>query len=421
MFSFFFQKKNHLMFEFIKKLKRFFNRIIKVIPINFYIFFLEKRDLKNNKNKKILFIQTFPAAWPTVSKLYHHLSSSDNFQADVLLLPSNKFKTPSEKQRFYNSYFSITDKIPWIKFDDISNNLNDLSEILKYDFYFFNRPYLSEITTAVLHPKTLREKGRIVFMHYGYSLSTEYNKYWSNDRLIYYADIIFAENKTKYKSYRSSLTLRRLTNHVYIKYFGYPRFEDILKLEKSNLKKSLCVLWTPRWSFYNETPDNSTFLDYISFILDFFTNNQQLTLILRPHPLMFNNILSKGLMSELQVLELRKKFKENSNISIDESADFKNSVRQSEIIITDYTALLADYHVAGKHVIYTGNDSHFNFEGRIINSYNIQAANLESLKRELKRLIENWNDIDHPKVDSRIFDRYNFPSHNIIKFLNEKV
>ena len=73
---------------------------------------------------------------------------------------------------------------------------------------------------------------------------------------------------------------------------GFPEFDSYKVSHKNNSDKKT-ILWTPRWS-YDPVLGGSHFFEYKDEILNFAEKNPYLSIIIRPHPLMFENFIKEG-------------------------------------------------------------------------------------------------------------------------------
>lgn len=70
---------------------------------------------------------------------------------------------------------------------------------------------------------------------------------------------------------------------------------DLITYDERKGKKNKTFLWIPRWTTPADDNEKSTFLMYKDFLLNYFSNNAELSLIIRPHPLMFDNYIKKDI------------------------------------------------------------------------------------------------------------------------------
>ena len=67
-------------------------------------------------------------------------------------------------------------------------------------------------------------------------------------------------------------------------------------------------------------------------------------------------------MSNSENDSIRKTISRLDNVSFDENPDYLSSINRADILLADYSALIADFFCTSKPIIYLGNSSHFNKE-----------------------------------------------------------
>lgn len=408
-----------------------FKKIIKQAYFNFLFFknninilfrILNKiTDKENNQDLiSIVFIQTFPAAWNSVKPIFDKLILNEKFKVIVLVVPSNRDVSYKKKvDSMYNQYLKKIDNKYLIKSYDYETkkwfNIKDL----RPNYVFYNRPYDQELVNKNYRSKIVSSYSKICFLHYGYSLSNDYSNYWRNGSFIYNTSIIFAENSSKYIEYKNALRLQLFFNLTKIYNFGYPRFELLKRPKKTNfLNKNFTVLWTPRWSFDHNSIDKSSFLKYYNLFYDFFKNNLNIDFICRPHPLMFQSLLNSNIMSKEELDKFIYNITNSINMSIDDDPDYINSIDKADLIITDYTAMIADFYYSQKQIIYLGRDDHFNNEAKSMSSSFHYANDIDSII-ELINAIRSGK---HSSKPNKYLKVNNSTTDKIINILiNEKV
>ena len=360
-----------LTFAYIKRNSRAFIRL-----------FHELRKIKLTKNrpkefKTVVFFQIYPAGWNSVRPLYDFLSKDPNYKIIVMVSPK---KDDIDKERddcdSYEFFRRIINKENLIfSYNFSTKKWKDL-KTLKPDFVFYTRPYDKEIPFKAFRSKQVSSYARVCFLDYGYGFSNEYTKFWKNESLIYYASHIFSENNTKFKEYEKHLRINKFLRLVTIHNLGFPRFELIKRNNLKSMPKK--VLWISRWTLDSYNPDRSTFLKNIWPLLNFFEQNKDLELICRPHPNMIDNLLSSGDLSTENFNKIKNKINDLQNVVFDEDPNYLDSIESSEILLADYSTLIADYFCTQKPIIYLGNFSHFNNEASEIAEGFYKPTNIEA-------------------------------------------
>ena len=94
-------------------------------------------------------------------------------------------------------------------------------------------------------------------------------------------------------------------------------------------------------------------------MFSFIKSNKQYSLIFRPHPLLFQNFLATGELTQEAFSSLIKDIEDTPNIYLDESGDYLDSFNKSNMLITDTSGLIIDYYLTGKPIIFCGIENDF--------------------------------------------------------------
>lgn len=353
---------------------------------------IRKTALKKQKGEKlvVVFFLQYPEMWNSLKSIYDAMCDDDRYSPLILCFPKKK-GTYEKKQEFHkkNDAIEFCEKNSMKYIDANSDNKWGDIKRLEPDYIFVQRPY-DEYMPKALALSCISKYGLVCYVPYGYEyvngihLDIEYNsKLMSN----LYAS--FAENDDTYSFVRQlskkeiDLNIRKVYN------IGFPRF-DLVEASES-IEKSDTVLWLPRWSV-NESNDRSYFFDYKDILLDYFGCHKDKHLIIRPHPLMFDNFVSVGVMTEKEVLEFKDEIRNMQNVKLDENEDYNLTFKESDVLIADFTTLVIEYFLTKKPVIYCGNNMNdFNSVGKKMESGMYITKNKEELIDNLTLLLDGKN------------------------------
>lgn len=140
---------------------------------------------------------------------------------------------------------------------------------------------------------------------------------------------------------------------------GHPRFDQINYNLDQTLPEEITkkvhgrkvILWTPHFSV-TEIPSWSTYRIYSDFIFSTFAQQQDMFLLLRPHPLFFRSMVQNDLWDETGESQFREKIKNSNNIALDESSDYHPAFSLSDALMTDVGSFLLEYLPTGKPLLY---------------------------------------------------------------------
>lgn len=335
----------------------------------------------------VVFLVQFPEMWNSEKSLYQALSDDNRFITTILCVPKY-----SELNRNENVYYEKNDAydhfsqngFPAIKAFDHDNWVN--IEGLKPDYIFIQRPYSVHLP-LVYRFNHLYKLGLLCYIPYsgrltkGIHINIEFNS-----SLLRYFSLLFADCSDSYKFVKEYVDHHKYGKYKKVYNIGFPRFDLITQIKKEALScKKTRFLWLPRWSL-NEINDKSHFLDYIQPMLHFFENHQDYSLVIRPHPFMFNNFIKEKAMSEDEVALLKQRVSELPNVCFDKNADYLISFNDADALISDVTSLLLEFFFTGKPIIFCDTLRDLTDEGKLIDETFYKASSFSEIEYAIERI-----------------------------------
>lgn len=323
-----------------------------------------KRSPINKNNIKILFVVQRIECFNSSLSVYLRMIKDDSFDVTVLSLPkflqfsadrSNKFALES-----LNDIFKFCESLP-----GNHKTINSYNHLMKsyiiieeysFDYIFVNIPYEEQYPEEV-NIKRLNKIGRICYLPYGYNSTKNSYLFEVTNPIpsLNFFDIYYAINK---KSYGELLIKRMwvsqlLSRNKPLRNMGYPRFD---LLDNASDRKGLrTLLWLPRWETSLDIGhEQSTFLAFKEDIVSFAEMNPAIEVIIRPHPLMFENHIKAGKISREELEHYFNRINSIPNISFDKNDSYEKTLDRADLILSDFTGLLVEMFVMGKKVAYTG-------------------------------------------------------------------
>ena len=293
---------------------------------------------------KVGFIVQVPEIWDKEIDVYNEMLKRDNIDVKLIVVPPFDFEKWELSYDYYNNYF-IDNFDNTIKAVDENKDVIDI-ETLGFDYIFYQRPY-NHYLPRKLQIDTISKYSKCCYISYGYIAAKNFKYIRVLRDFFGYAYFAFYESKYIYKyailkyPLTSLLRLRKFEN------LGYPSLESYFNISISESINN--VLWTPRWSF-SEDSVKSNFIDYKDFFVSFGKKNNNLELTLRPHPLLFDNLIKMQFMTRDEVDKYKSNFQKN--LSIDENSTLIDAIKKSDVLVSDYSTLIVNYFVTEKPIIY---------------------------------------------------------------------
>lgn len=353
----------------IKKLRRFLQRV------EGYCF---RRRIRNKivHNKRIVFLADYPQGWNSFRTVYEKLKA--NKDLEVILLAWIGWPYPGNDKTFWR-------EIDANAIISTPNNIVSL-EALNADIIFRQTPYNPEYPKGY-SAKNICKIAKLCYIPYSYEpsplkhLVIEYN-----ENFFPYVYAIFCDNNSSKEFCVEKANRSYFTSDILCFDYGFPRF-DIDSVE-STRKEYKCFMWIPRWSLDAKGNDATSFFSYYDNLVSLFEKSTDTSLIIRPHPSMFNNFVKEGAMTEKEVEDLRANIKEKDNIFLDEGADYIISFNKSDVLIADWSSLTIEYFMTGKPLVYCGSKGEFNKETQCMLQLFYTVKNWSGLEETVLQLIE---------------------------------
>ena len=378
--------------------------------ISSYIYFTScikqnKKNLKQiNKNLikdkiKVVFICQLPSLWNSVKSVYESILNNDKIEALIVAIPEKKRKKETDYSEEYEenkSFLFLSEKGYKVINGYENNKFLDLRDLTP-DYVFIPRPYDS-LLPDLYSSANLSTFTRVCYVTYGFSLTKDCMPTIFNFDFLKNVYLFFPDSKAS-ESYVKKIYKKHFCNWNKIGPIGYPRF-DLLQQVKLENTVAKVFLWTPRWTS-NENVCGTTFFDYIDKLIDFFKKHPDLTLVFRPHPLLFKNFLMTGEISQDKYELILESFDKNQNLCFDNPEnDYIETFNKVDVMITDPTSLLPEFYYTGKPIIYTAIPDNFNSSSKVMEKGLYMANNWSELKEKILSLADGKDPLLAYRIES---------------------
>lgn len=318
---------------------------------------------RTNEKMRIVFIVQRTEVFNSVRTIFEAAVAND--KCEVYLLPLPRCSNEHE-ELLWNTYASVVKFCHQLyggtvidTYDFETETYYNLTELMP-DYIFLNVPYTIQYPDVYSLEK-LALIAKICYVPYGYAMPNE-KKYPDLYAGPYYVDLmkyisfLFADGDASYsycKKNRMWLSEFLFGKRLYN--IGYPRFDTIDAQEVRPMGNT--ILWLPRWTAVNQIDNGnleSHFFDYSDNLLKYVDGQDHYRLVVRPHPLMFENYIKYGLMSEQDVLTYKGVMKNNGKFSLDEKPSYDDAFNTADVLVADYSSTIIEFFFRGKPIIYCG-------------------------------------------------------------------
>ena len=227
-------------------------------------------------------------------------------------------------------------------------------EDLKPHVVFIQMPYANVLPKELSIEKLQNNGSRICYIQYGNEmyggLESLLNCY--NLPFIQNAWKVFARSQKHLQAYGRYCDVGN--HHVVLT--GHPKVDNLIKkhpikqeiLDKINGRK--VILWAPTY-IDSKNPSWSSFLKYYQYMLDQFSNNSDLFLIIRPHPLLRNSLTEYSLLDNDKIIAFNEFVNNSDNMLFYDDAEYYQLFTITSPLIADVCSFLTTYIITGKPIL----------------------------------------------------------------------
>lgn len=359
-----------------------------------------------NEKMRIVFIVQRTEVFNSVRTVFEAAVANDECEVYLLPIPrcANEYK-----ELLWDTYASVVEFCQQLcggkvidTYDFETETYYDLTELMP-DYIFLNVPYTIQYPDVYSLEK-LALIAKVCYVPYGYAMPNE-NKYPNLYAgpfyvgLTKYISFLFADGDVSY-SYckKNRMWLSELLFGKRLYNIGYPRFDTINAHEARKMENT--ILWLPRWTAAKQIGDGnlaSHFFNYSDSLLEYINGQDYYRLVIRPHPLMFENYIEYGLMSEKDVLTYKENIEKNEKISLDEKFSYDDALNTADVLVADYSSTLIEFFLMGKPVIYCGKKEELSTQIAYVTKTFYYANGWD----QLKKILDNLKDGIDPLKEKR--------------------
>lgn len=361
--------------------------------------FKKKRRIKKQK-LTVVFIAQYIPAWNKFEPIFAAMETDSRFNPLLLCVPMDlsdqeKKKPGIKENKVYNFFIGQGyEAINAISVDGRWRSLKDLNP----DYIFQTRPY------DYLLPEPYKAKCSKYYalncnVMYGPNLARGfYDTVW-NDSYFRNVFCYFSLDKDEMKEFNSFFSKENGRSEHWCFPFGGTGLADILSykpMKKELGKFSKRVLWTPRWST-DSMIGGSNFFRYKSWFFEMAQAFPEVEFVVRPHPLMFDNFIHTGEMTESEVENFKSACMSAPNIRLDQSAEYAEMLWSTDIMVSDISGIMIEYAITKQPLVYCKSDIEWDIvpsAQRLLNA-NYIANCKEELFEVTKQLLEGMDEKKH--------------------------
>ena len=342
------------------------------------VFRMGRRRHRNGR-LRVGFLVQMAEVWDKQINVYEELLTRDNTEVFLFVVPPYDNEKKTVVNSFHNNYF-LNNYPNAIKAVDANGKGIDLRQF-ELDYVFYQRPYDHYL------PKGLRSNivsayARCCYIPYGFSGSDVFDD--GNTNFHFFVNIYasFMESAYMQKKLKQKFPVSSVFGVRRIENVGYPSLEPFLKpVERKSVET---VLWTPRWS-YDPTMGGSHFLEYRDMLSKIKNQFHDINCIFRPHPMMFEELKAKGLMTAEEISDYLHAL-QDQGISYDTGCPINQAIERADVLISDYSSIIIAFFLTGKPIIYCPSQIELNETYSEMAKYMYIAENEEQIRGYMEQI-----------------------------------
>ncbi len=299
---------------------------------------LQKKKTDPSRPIRVGFVVQMPQIWNKEAPLYEAMVRNPRFEPWLIMVPS--YNVATQRRGEYGEELEyFTTKYPEAKLlttKELGEDFDTLPE-QGFAYIFFQRCWETYLPTELWTRNVIRY-AKTCYIPYDYHLGAPESGYY---KMGFYTClyVMFCSNDGDLAWYHPKRP--RLSVSL-----GYPSLANLSYVNPP--EQRLRILWTPRWVI-----EQTTFFAYKDRFLTLKQEHPEYEIVMRPHPLTFENAIRAGKMTEAEVAQYQASCQE-CGVRFDQNASIDDTLLQTDILVSDFSSVLADAASLGIPIIYTG-------------------------------------------------------------------
>ncbi len=324
------------------------------------IYFLRERiNRKSESPITVIFLCQYIPAWNKIKPIYNLMKKDSRFKTYLICIPmeikNNRLIDPNNMTNETYEYFKKNGYEEAINARLGKNEWIDLKK-LKANYVFYPRPYNSYMPNPYVSAK-VSKYCKICVILYGINTTKDIAKTTLNRDFFRNVYCYFAETPYSAKVNKNNFKIAHFLRLQKTVCYGMPTLQQIMNNPITDghawdfSKNDFRIIWTPRWTTDLKL-GGSNFFTYYKKLLKFAKEHKDMDFLFRPHPLAFDNFVKTGEMTVEEVDIFKKECQEMKNVNLDTEKEYVGTMWGSDVMISDISAMMPEYFVTGKPLIY---------------------------------------------------------------------
>ena len=354
----------------------------------------------NTSPIKVVFLTFYFEAWDALADVHSQMLNDERFEVTVISIPRRFRKEEPFADEDKVSAFLTEQGVKHLSFnfDDSLVGLAKLRELAP-DYVFINYPWQRNYQPGY-RVEALSEFTKVCYVpYYSLALVNEPGEigvtpYLFTQRSNQLASLVFTQDANTLDAYANTSR-----GNGYVHLTGTPKIDALVrKVNESdphwplNNPGNRKLVWAPHHSFSESWFNFGMFPKISGQMLHFAKSNPQLDILMRPHPIMFGNVVASGVRTEDELNLWLQEWNALPNTAIDSEGDIAPLFAAADVFVTDGISFLGEYPLAtGKPAIFFENDAHWPWSpiGKIAARANIHVHTFQEFEDVFNDIAEH--------------------------------
>jgi len=345
----------------------------------------------NSSPIKVVFLTFYFEAWDALADVHSQMLNDERFDVTVISIP-RRFRqeepfTDEDKVSAFLAEQGV--KHERFNFDDSLVGLAKLRAMAP-DYVFINYPWQRNYQPGY-RVEALSEFTKVCYIpYYSLALANEPGEigvtpYLYTQRSNQLASLVFTQDANTLDAYAKTSR-----GNSYVHLTGTPKIDALVRKVNEpephwplNNPGNRRMVWAPHHSFSESWFNFGMFPKISGQMLHFAKSNPKVDILMRPHPILFGNVVASGVRTAEELDLWLKEWNALPNTAIDSEGDIAPLFAAADVFVTDGISFLGEYPLAtGKPAIFFENDTHWPWSpiGKIAARANIHVQTFQEFE-----------------------------------------
>jgi hypothetical protein len=348
---------------------------------------------------KVVFLTFYFEAWDALADIHSQMLDDKRFDVTVISIP-RRFRAdePFAQEEMVSEFLDASGVVHLrYNFDDSFEGLAKLRELAP-DYVFINYPWQRNYQPGY-RVEQLAEFTKVAYVPY-YSLAlvnepgeVGVTPYLYTQRSNQLAALVFTQDPSTLDAYAKTSR-----GNGYVHLTGTPKIDALVRKVQSGETSwplpagNRKMVWAPHHSFSPDWFNFGMFPQTAHDMLNFAKSHPGLDIVMRPHPIMFGNLVASGVRSKPELDAWLAQWNALPNTAIDSHEDIAKLFATADLFVTDGISFLGEYPLAtGKPTIFFEKDHHWPWSpiGKIASRASLHVHNFDEFNEAFEDFLEH--------------------------------